>query len=108
MVTTEKVPTTYDEAVQALAGWHAYGESREFSVYACSDPRQETVRLIEVSPDFAATGRASAFAFGRAPDFPFPSAVIQLTPDEWDQVQSGALPLPDGWEASQCSPVQTA
>ncbi len=92
------IPRTYDEAVNTLVRSHAEVVGQELEVYSFPDPGREVVRLVEVSGVFPATGAPIAFPLGRSSDFPFRSAVVLLTPEEWTRVQAGSLALPDGWE----------
>jgi hypothetical protein len=97
MTDVEAIPTTYHEAVRTLAGWHAGTDLADLEIYSFPDPEELTVRLIEVSEGFPRTGRVVPVTFGRSREFPFRSSAALLTPDEWQQVLSGTLPLPEGW-----------
>lgn len=61
------------------------------------DDPAEPVKLLEVNPDTPRAG-VVPIAFGAAPpEIPFPSVVIEVTEDELEDIQSGSLPLPNGW-----------
>jgi hypothetical protein len=98
MTTTDEIPATYDDAVRTLARWHAALESRNLEIFAFPDPGETVVRLIEISDEFPRTGRVVPVSFGRSAEFPFKSSVALVTPDEWQQILAGTLPLPDGWD----------
>ena len=100
MALTNGVPRTYEEAVATLASWHTEGLGPDVRVFSSPDPKGSVVRLIEVSGAFPASGEARPFTFGRSKDFPYPSSVIQVTPEEWEQIQRGAIRLPSDWELS--------
>ena len=97
MADLEEIPKTYEEAGECLARWHAIGEHGPERIYAFPDPETQVVRLVEVSPSAPETGEITPVGFGRSPDFPFRSSVIVVTPNEWDQVRSGELKLPQDW-----------
>src|SRR4051794_5585556 len=97
MTTTEKIPARYEEAARTLARWHAGLDRPGLEIYSFPDPDKATVRLIEVSDEFPATGKVHLVTFGPSKEFPFRSSVALLTPEEWSQVLEGNLPLPAGW-----------
>ncbi len=98
MKTNDSVPKTYPLAVRKLAEWHASGVSNGLEIYSFPDPDQKTVRLIEISDEFAGTGVVEPVTMGSSSDFPFKSSVALVTPSEWDRIQHGKIALPDGWE----------
>jgi hypothetical protein len=92
-----RTPRTYKEAVATLAEWQAEGQ-REIAIFCFPDPREETVRLVEVSPDFPDGEDTRPFRMGRSPEFPFASDVILISPQDWMRVVSGELQLPPDWD----------
>ena len=62
-----------------------------------SDPK-EPIKLLEVNHDTTADGIRPVF-FG--PHFPsgivYPSVIVEVTPDEYEQIQRSSTPLPNGW-----------
>lgn len=61
------------------------------------------IRLLEVSKTAPTTGEIMPFRFG--PDASngiyYPSIVILLSPNEWEQIQAGGLKLPRGWSLKE-------
>jgi hypothetical protein len=57
----------------------------------------EPVKLLEVNPDTSPSGIVP-IAFGaNPPTVPFPSVVIEVTEGEFEKINAGRMPLPDGW-----------
>jgi hypothetical protein len=94
----EDIPGTYQDAVRTLARWHAEIGRANLEIFAFHDPCEMVVRLLEVSDEFPDTGGVIPVTFGRSTEFPFKSSVALVTPGEWQQILSGTLPLPDGWD----------
>jgi hypothetical protein len=59
------------------------------------------IRLLEVNRDTAATGIVEVFGFAPSPDVPYPLRIAEITPDEWERVQNGEIPLPDSWSLEE-------
>ncbi len=63
------------------------------------DPAGAEVRLVEVVEGSPSTREVLPFRF--APDVaagvPYPLVLVELSPEEYDLVQSGQLSLPAGW-----------
>jgi hypothetical protein len=59
---------------------------------------------LEVNADTVPSGVTPVY-FGPRADrgMPYPRVIIDLTPDEFSQVQSSELALPDGWRV--CEPL---
>ena len=62
------------------------------------DVRAEPIKLLEVNADTVASG-IMPLHFGAAPasGIPYPSIIIEVTPDEFDKIQSNEMKLPEGW-----------
>ena len=101
----EEIPKTYEDAVLALARWHAEGHDQDMDVYSIPDPNKATVQLIEVSGVFPETGHLTPLAMGRSDDFPFKSCVALVTRSEWEYVQRGEIPMPEGWNLAEVEKV---
>jgi len=57
----------------------------------------EKIRLIEVNRNGFPTGRIEAFYFAPFAEVPFKTYLADVTPEEWRQILSGKIPLPEGW-----------
>jgi hypothetical protein len=104
----DTIPKTYGSAVRALAAAHGGGPD-QVEIYSICDPREQVVRLIEVSEAFPEGGVerpappngmeriVPVFPMGPAKDFPFRSEIAQVTPVEWNQLLQGKLKLNRDW-----------
>jgi hypothetical protein len=65
----------------------------------CSDETDsnEPVKLLEVNPDTSPSGIIPIGFGADPPDVPYPSVVIEVTEEEYNQVKSGKLKLPENW-----------
>ena len=63
--------------------------------------RAEPIKLLEVNANTVPSG-IMPLRFGAAPSIavPFPTVVVEVTPDEFQKIQSQELKLPSGWLAS--------
>ena len=67
-------------------------------ITAREDAADEPVKLLEVNPETSPSG-IFPIAFGPdLPDVPYPSVVVEVTGEEYEQIRDGRLPLPDGWQ----------
>ncbi len=59
---------------------------------------QTPIKLLEVSAETPASG-VMPLRFGAVParGIPFPSIIVEITPSEFDDIQTDALKLPEGW-----------
>lgn len=57
----------------------------------------DKIRLIEVNRNGFPIGRIEAFYFSPSEEVPFKTYLADVTPEEWQQILSGEIPLPDGW-----------
>ena len=101
----EKIPTTYEEAVQILAAWHGSDPRRQDLRIFAFDDHDEIVRLIEVSPSHASFGKVMPLGFGRGKDFDYSSEIALVSPAEWEKILAKELPLPEGWELEKSRQV---
>lgn len=64
----------------------------------CEDSPDEPIKLLEVNQDTIAVG-IQPLGFSPVPEhgFPYPTVIIEVTPDEWEQIRIGELTLPHGW-----------
>lgn len=90
-----------------LAQRHRENDPQTMKVLLDPDPEENEIRLIEITRSAPTTGQPFAVGFMARPDLgvPFPSSVLLLSPDEWEDVRSGRLPLEPGWSLERCVPV---
>jgi len=60
------------------------------------DQLSEPIKLLEVNPDTPPSGIVP-IVFGPDPDVPYPSVVVEVTPQEFENLRRGELCLPEGW-----------
>lgn len=88
------------EAARRLAEAHYRIEPGISAIYplASGDAADRTIRLLEVNVDTFASG-IMPVGFGPHPPsgIPFPSVIVEVTPQEFADVKAGKRPLPDGW-----------
>jgi hypothetical protein len=54
--------------------------------------------LLEINRDTFSTGNVLVFPFAPSPpEVPFPVRIADVTPQEWEQIKQGEMPLPPGW-----------
>jgi hypothetical protein len=58
----------------------------------------EPVKLLEVNPYTSPSGIVPIVLMAAPPRVPFPSIVVEVTGEEYDQICSGQLSLPAGWQ----------
>ena len=99
---------TKDEAAARLAKAHLAVEPgithivRLRSDAAAEEDAAEPIKLLEVNPaTFAAGVRPVYFAPSPARGLPYPCAIVDVTPDEFEQIESGDLLLPNGWTLAE-------
>lgn len=56
----------------------------------------EPIKLLEVNENTFSAG-VHPLQFGPANGIPFPSVIVEVTPDEFAKIQSDQLKLPKGW-----------
>jgi hypothetical protein len=67
-------------------------------VSANEEDSREPIKLLEVNPETSPSGIVP-IAFGPDnPSVPYPSIVVEVTEEEFGEIQTGALPLPEGWQ----------
>lgn len=98
------VPAEKDRMARNLAKIHFElepGMAHIFRLYAAADVEampQEPVKLLEVNRDTPGTG-VMPLHFGPVPSrgLTFPTVIIEVTPEEFEEIRSGGLHLPEGW-----------
>ena len=90
---------------RSLADAHRDAEPGIVRIVRLEGPREsearEPVKLLEVNP---ATSPSGVVPIAFAPDppaVPFPSVVVEVTPDEFDLIEAGKLALPHDWRLGE-------
>jgi len=92
---------TKDETVRELAAWH-FGVEPDLKqviriVGDNENSPSEPIKLLEINAATVATGSVEPFAFAPTASVPFPTLIAEVTPEEFDRIQSDELRLPEGW-----------
>lgn len=93
-----------DEVAQRLAARHYSIETGITQIFRVNSPGEiessaaEPIKLLEVSTTTPSTG-IMPLGFGPAPTsgIPYPSVIIEVSPDEFDRIKAHDLQLPEGW-----------
>ena len=59
--------------------------------------QEKEILLIEVDTTAIPAGRVEPFYFKPTEEVPYPMRIANITPDEWKDVQSGSIDMPEGW-----------
>ncbi len=97
-----------DEVAKKLALKHFDIEPGITRIFKLRDkPEFETllsapIKLLEINADTAPTG-IMPLHFGPMPGsgIPYPSVIVEVTPNEFEKIQSQELKLPDGWTIAE-------
>jgi hypothetical protein len=83
-----------------LAAAHRREDSKTSTIKFFPGAKKDEVCLLEVSATAPTTGEIMPFRFGAdaANGVEYPSIVILVSPHEWQDVQTGKLALPAGWD----------
>ncbi|HLJ12414.1 MAG TPA: hypothetical protein VKU82_14565 [Planctomycetaceae bacterium] len=107
--------TAKDQAAVRLAHLHYATEPALVQVYrlrsepAVEEPESEPVKLLEINPDTFPFGiMPLAFDAHPASGILFPSVIIEITPDEFQEIQAGNLQLPNHWQLGDLIPPPLA
>ncbi len=98
---------TKDQVAARLAETHFLFESGIRHIFrirsdAAEDAQAEPIKLLEVNADTVPTGITPVYFAPRASrDIPYPSVIIDVTPEEFARVQADELRLPDGWRIGE-------
>jgi hypothetical protein len=89
------------DVARRLARAHYTAEGGLVKVYLLvskTESEAEPIKLLEVNRSTIPTG-IMPLRFDAAParGIPYPSIIVEVTPDEFEKIQQSALKLPDGW-----------
>lgn len=101
----DTIPSTYEDAIIALARWHGESFDHDVKIFSVPDPDRQQIRLIEVSDSFPTPGPALPIPLGRSADFPFRSSVALATEADWQQIKNGVIEYPYSWDIQQARQV---
>jgi hypothetical protein len=93
--------TSREEVARLLAKAHCEAEPSIVRIVRLvsqvEDDDRDPVKLLEVNPETSPSGILPIAFAADLPDVPFPSVVVEVTPDEFAQIEKGKLALPNGW-----------
>jgi len=89
--------TDFERMVEQLVHEHFEFDDRLESVIWIAHGMEPEIRLIQVTPETFPSRDVLAFYFPPSDEVPYPLLIAQVTPDEWQMVLRGEIPLPDGW-----------
>lgn len=100
-----------DEEARKLAEVHyevEVGMTQIFRIMGSAEAEvlpNEPIKLLEVNENTIPVG-IMPLRFGPAPTYGihYPSVIVEVTPEEFERIQSKELPLPDGWTISDLVP----
>ncbi len=87
------------DVARKLAEAHRKADPETSAIYLSRDPKE--IRLVEVSNEALTTWEVLPIGFDPDPDenIPYPSKIVLLSPEEWDEVKRGNLSLPESWDS---------
>lgn len=114
VATDQAIATEKAEAAKELAKKHYQIEAGLTQIFRITERveveviRAEPIKLLEVNEDTVPSG-VMPLHFGPAPasGIPYPSVIVEVTPDEFKKIQSRELKLPEGWEIGEELPKPT-
>ncbi len=92
------VAASYQETARQLAEAHRRADPRTTRIFLDPDPKEQVIRLLEVTASAPDTGCFEPVEFIPRPDLgvPFRTLILLLGVGEWARVEAGELELP--WE----------
>ena len=90
-----------EQVAQMLAAAHREAEPGIVRIVRLMGGREaearEPVKLLEVNPATSPSGVLPIAFAADPPDVPFPSVVVEVTPEEFTRIAQGQLALPNDW-----------
>jgi hypothetical protein len=80
--------TVTREFVESLAQLHFDADDEIEQIIWVKSDEERQIRLTE---------SVQAFRFAPSEDVPFPIYIADVRPTEWERIQGGDIPLPEGW-----------
>jgi hypothetical protein len=90
-----------DKVARELIAAHFRVEPALLRIYRIRSDREddpgEPIKLLEINANTVSTGSVEPFAFAPTKDFPSPTIIAEITPEELKQLEEGKIELPRGW-----------
>jgi hypothetical protein len=86
-----------EEIVQRLMRWHFEIEESIERIIWFKDGGKNEIHLLEVNRDTFPEDKILVFYHRPTSEYPVPVRLADITPEEWEKVKKGVIPLPDGW-----------
>jgi len=91
-----------DSIAELLIDWHFQVEPGMEQILRIVSPKEdepdEPIKLLEVSRDTFNTGRVDTLTFAASGDITYPSRVAIVTPEEYQSILNGSIPMPKDWD----------
>lgn len=94
----ESSTTITEQLVRRLASLHFKTEDTIEQIVWFTRGDDTVIRLIEINRTALPTGKVEVFSFAPSADIPFPTLIADVTPNEWQEIRSGHIPLPESWD----------
>lgn len=94
---SESSPMARSEAVKVLASAHRERDPGTALVRWYQGGPADQIRLLEMSRDVSWTGEVIVVRFKSTDAIPYSTAIALVSEEELQEIDSGVLPLPDGW-----------
>ncbi len=95
---------TRTDAARELVDYHVLVEDGIIAAFAYSrsggDAGDDPVRLLEVSRATVPAGVIPVY-FGPSKDIPYAVVIIELTEEEYRDLEAGSMELPAGWDDAE-------
>jgi hypothetical protein len=88
------------EIVRRMAREHFEIEENVESIIWFKDERKDEIHLLEVNRESPQEDLILTFYHAPTEEYPIPAIVGDITPEEWEKVKKGIIPLPKGWSLS--------
>src|SRR5579862_407875 len=74
-----------------------------FHLVSPTESDSDPFKLLEINRNAVETGRIMPLGFDASPERgdPYPYVIVQVTPEEYQQILAGKLKLPDGWQVGE-------
>lgn len=69
--------------------------------YIMPDKNVQSVTVLEVNEHAIPSGTIVPVPLGPSGDIPHSTTVIEVTPEEYTEIEEGTLRLPEGWELGE-------